>query len=370
MVSIFVKNLTRTYQNRVKEPFLALANIDLSIRDGEFLTVVGPSGAGKSSLLRVIAGLDQPSAGQVLYGNEPVLDIPPSDRGVAILFQDAPLYPELTVFENLMMAAKRADLPTDEMEAKIKSLAIRFQFDARLGRRSEQLSKGERQRIALVRSLLYQPRLLLLDEPFTGLDPELRFLVRREILSWHEQTGATVVCVTHEPFDGFTMGDRVLVMDRGRVQQLDTPGRVSEYPVNKFVASFIGYPPMNFLAGTIGDDSTGFCFLMETTVEGSNPFTIGVPPALRERMGRTVVAGIRPGEIHLDPDIRSSANGFEAEVRRVDRFEEMAFVEVTCGTKSLVVRDRSEYVFTESQRVRVLVKRCVWFDGETLERIG
>ena len=375
MVSIFVKNLSVTYQDRQQKPVRALEDIDLSIREGEFLTVVGPSGAGKSSLLRLIAGLEKPSSGQVLYGTEPVVDIPLSNRGVAILFQDAPLYPDLPVCQNLELPLKRAGLSNDQIEAKVGSFAKRFRVEHRMDRLSDQLSKGERQRVALVRALLHEPKILLLDEPLVGLDPELRFLLRREILSWQQQTGATVICVTHEPFDGFTMGNRVAVMDHGRVQQVDAPDRVSEYPANKFVAGFISYPPMNFFRGSISAGSVGSVgpvFKGEIIDKEGVTFNLAVPSPMRNMIGRSVVVGIRPGDIQFESRTSVLENDFEAEVRRVDRFEDVVFVELACGGETLVVRDQSEQAPTINQRLRVSVStdRCVWFDGETLERIG
>jgi multiple sugar transport system ATP-binding protein len=233
---------------------IAVHNIDLQVADGEFVVLVGPSGCGKSTILRMIAGLEAISEGELSIGGVRMNEIAPGDRDIAMVFQTYALYPHMTVAENLAFALKLRGLPAADIEKRVQRAAHAMHIESLLSRRPRALSGGERQRVALGRALVREPKVFLFDEPLSNLDARLRVEMRREIARLHRELRATMIYVTHDQVEAMTLGDRIVVLRDGRVQQVDTPGVLYETPRNVFVAGFIGSPSMNIIEGDIVRD--------------------------------------------------------------------------------------------------------------------
>ena len=283
MAELHLQGLRRTYANGVT----AVDGIDLTVGDGEFMVLVGPSGCGKSTTLRMIAGLEDMSAGRMLIGGVDVTDVPPAERGVAMVFQSYALYPHMTVAENMGFALKIAGVPKSDIRAKVEDAARLLELTEYLGRKPKALSGGQRQRVAMGRAIVREPKVFLMDEPLSNLDAKLRVQTRTQIASLQRRLGITTVYVTHDQVEAMTMGDRVAVLKDGLLQQCDTPRRMYERPANVFVAGFIGSPAMNLIEAPI--------------VEGGVAFDGAVVPVDRESLAKasklgekTVTLGIRP----------------------------------------------------------------------------
>ena len=229
---------------------VAVDRVDLDVKDGEFVVLVGPSGCGKSTTLRMIAGLESISAGTVKIGDRVVNDVPPKARDIAMVFQNYALYPHMSVRENLGFALKLRNMPADEIDKRVGSAATTLGLEDYLDRKPRQLSGGQRQRVALGRAIVRQPQVFLFDEPLSNLDAQMRVSMRREIARLHQELKVTMIYVTHDQIEAMTLGDRIVVMNKGHVMQIDTPINLYEKPKNKFVAGFIGNPAMNFANGT------------------------------------------------------------------------------------------------------------------------
>jgi multiple sugar transport system ATP-binding protein len=291
--------VTKVYPNGVT----AVADLDLDVHDGEFLVLVGPSGCGKSTALRMVAGLETITGGEMRIGDRVVNDLPPKERDIAMVFQNYALYPHMTVEQNIGFALKLAKLPKDEIKERVHNAARVLQLEEWLQRKPGQLSGGQRQRVAMGRAIVREPSVFLMDEPLSNLDAKLRAQTRAEIAGLQRQLGVTTIYVTHDQIEAMTMGDRVAVMREGRLQQVDEPEVLYAEPANLFVAAFIGSPSMNLLEGTVtvaagsgpGNGAGGGASV--TLGEQSLPIPPAVlaeRPALRAFDGREVVVGIRP----------------------------------------------------------------------------
>jgi multiple sugar transport system ATP-binding protein len=239
---IEVRGLTKHFGDVV-----AVDGVDLRSEEGEFLVLLGPSGCGKTTLLRMIAGLEQPTSGEILLGGDSVIGLPPRARKIAMVFQSYALYPHMTVRNNIAFPLKAQGVETEERAEKVQWAARLFEIEPLLHRRPRQLSGGERQRVALARALVREPRVFLLDEPLSNLDAKLRAAARDDLMEFQRRIGITTIYVTHDQVEAMGMGDRIAVMNRGRVRQLGTPEQVYHHPADVFVAQFIGSPPMNLL---------------------------------------------------------------------------------------------------------------------------
>jgi multiple sugar transport system ATP-binding protein len=275
----------------------AVRAIDLDIADGEFIVLVGPSGCGKTTALRMIAGLETISKGEVRINDRVVNDVPPKERDIAMVFQNYALYPHMSVFDNMAFGLKLQKLPKDEIARRVNDAASILDMESLLERKPAALSGGQRQRVAMGRAIVRHPQAFLMDEPLSNLDAKLRVQMRSEISRLQDELGVTTIYVTHDQVEAMTMGDRVAVIRKGELQQVDAPERLYERPDNLFVAGFIGSPAMNLLEASIeasGDQLT--------VVLGSN--RLSVPddvledrPRLKDYVGRTVVLGIRPEDM-------------------------------------------------------------------------
>ena len=296
---------------------VAVHGVDLEVQDGEFVVLVGPSGCGKSTTLRMIAGLESISGGKLWIGDRLVNDVSPKDRDIAMVFQSYALYPHMSVFENLAFALKLRKLPKAEIDTRVRTAAEILGITGILDRTPKQLSGGQRQRVAVGRAIVRQPQVFLFDEPLSNLDAKLRVQTRREITKLHRQLKATMIYVTHDQVEAMTMGDRIVVLSEGRVQQIDRPLDLYAYPANRFVAGFIGSPSMNFIEGQVTETGGGLF-----TASGG-AFTVPLAGAqaklLRGRGGSDVVLGVRPEDIRV---AASSAGGATVTLR-LDAVEPM-----------------------------------------------
>jgi multiple sugar transport system ATP-binding protein len=290
-------------------------------QNGELLVLVGPSGCGKSTLLRLVAGLETVTSGTVSIGDRVVNDVAPKDRDIAMVFQSYALYPHLSVRDNLSFGLRMRKALPAEIDRRVRAAAEKLGLTSVLGRKPKELSGGQRQRVALGRALVREPRVFLLDEPLSNLDPQLRTQVRRDIADLHRELGSTMLYVTHDQVEAMTLGDRIVVLDRGRIQQIGTPLELYDRPANLFVAGFLGSPAMNLIPGTV--DGTHF------VPDGADGWSIPLPNP--PSAGRTVL-GVRPEGLHLDP------NGTTFTVRAVELLGSDAYVHATRGSLELNAR--------------------------------
>ena len=312
MASLSLKNICKVYPNG----FEAVKNFNLEIEDKEFIIFVGPSGCGKSTTLRMIAGLEDISSGELYIGDKLVNDVEPKDRDIAMVFQNYALYPHMTVFDNMAFGLKLRKTPKDQIDKLVKDAAKILDLEHLLDRKPKALSGGQRQRVAMGRAIVRNPKVFLMDEPLSNLDAKLRVQMRTEIAKIHQRLQTTIIYVTHDQTEAMTLGTRIVVMKDGVVQQVDTPNNLYNKPCNLFVAGFMGSPQMNFIDAKVEkkDNRASLTF---------GEFTIVVPEAQSQALieggyvGKTVVMGIRPEDIH-DEEIfieASKETMFKAQIK-------------------------------------------------------
>ena len=293
MTDIVLKDLGKRYPNG----FEAVKKLNLDISESELLVLVGPSGCGKTTALRMIAGLEDISSGDLYIGGRRMNDVPEKDRDIAMVFQSYALYPHMTVAQNIGFTLRIARRPRKEIKERVRETARLLAIEQLLDRRPKQLSGGQRQRVAMGRAIIRQPQIFLMDEPLSNLDANLRVQMRGEIEALQKRLGVTTVYVTHDQIEAMTMGDRVAVLRAGELQQVDSPSDVYDRPANLFVASFIGSPPMNLAQGTVEASADGVTLrLGEETV--SIPRELAAKRGLGAWTGKPVIVGIRPENIH------------------------------------------------------------------------
>lgn len=276
---------------------VAVDDLSLEISDGEMIVFVGPSGCGKTTALRMVAGLEIISSGQILIGSEVVNDLPPRDRDVAMVFQNYALYPHKTVFDNLAFPLRLRGLRKGEIAERVRRIAQLLELEEQLKRRPRQLSGGQRQRVAMGRAIVREPQAFLMDEPLSNLDAKLRTQMRAEISLLHKELGVTTIFVTHDQVEAMTLGERVAVMRRGELQQVAQPQVLYDYPANIFVAGFIGSPSMNFFQGTLSKDGERFRLRVGDQAIGLDRTEVAAASRLGDYVGRTLIAGVRPEKL-------------------------------------------------------------------------
>ncbi len=362
MAEVVLENICKRYENGA----LAVDRFSLVIESGEFLVLVGPSGCGKSTTLRMIAGLEEISSGTISIGGRCVNTVPPKDRDIAMVFQNYALYPHMTVFDNMAFGLKLRNVPKREIAERVSEAAAILGLEELMKRLPKQLSGGQRQRVAVGRAIVRKPKVFLFDEPLSNLDAKMRVEMRCEINRLHRRLDATMVYVTHDQVEAMTMGDRIVVMDRGTIQQTARPLAVYQRPANLFVAGFIGTPPMNFLKGQLMREGGGFVFCHASG-------RLGVPegdaPALEPFVECETVLGFRPEALGGRPG--------GAEVRAtVDVVEPMGsetYVQVVTGDGTrLTARVASDRVFTPGSAVGLPVDmaNALFFDAASGRVIG
>ena len=302
MASLSLKNICKVYPNG----FEAVKDFNLEIQDKEFIIFVGPSGCGKSTTLRMIAGLEDISSGELYIGDRLVNDVEPKDRDIAMVFQNYALYPHMTVFDNMAFGLKLRKVPKEDIDKQVREAAKILDLEHLLDRKPKALSGGQRQRVAMGRAIVRNPKVFLMDEPLSNLDAKLRVQMRIEISNLHKRLGTTIIYVTHDQTEAMTLGTRIVVMKDGIVQQVDTPKNLYDNPVNLFVAGFMGSPQMNFIDANVIQDGDA------VKLQFSDQ-EIKVPDIQAEVLidggyvGKSVVMGIRPEDIHDEEIFIASA---------------------------------------------------------------
>ena len=370
MATVKLENICKSYNNG----FQAAKNVNIDIEDKEFIVLVGPSGCGKSTTLRMIAGLEDITSGTLKIDDRVVNDAEPKDRDIAMVFQNYALYPHMSVYDNMSFSLKLRKMDKQEIDKKVKEAAKILQLENLLDRKPKALSGGQRQRVALGRSIVRNPKVFLMDEPLSNLDAKLRTEMRAQISKLHKDLGATFIYVTHDQTEAMTMGDRIVVMKDGVVQQINKPKVLYDNPVNKFVASFIGSPQMNFMDAEIlkeGDD-------IVASLSGKDvKFVIpkGKAAFLEEKgyVGKTIIVGIRPEDIHKEKvflDL-SENNQFKADVviRELMGAEIYAYINFQ-GSELIAKFDgRSDIMPGQTLDLALDMNRMHFFDKETEENI-
>ena len=363
MANVILKNVSKIYKGGVK----AVNNVSLEIQDREFVVLVGPSGCGKSTTLRMIAGLEEITEGEIFIDNVRVNDMPAKNRDIAMVFQNYALYPHMTVYENLAFGLKLRRYPRKEIERRVHEAAeILGLTHEMLKRRPKELSGGERQRVAVGRSIVRKPKAFLFDEPLSNLDAKLRVQMRMELQKLHNRLKSTMIYVTHDQIEALTLGDRIVVMHQGLVQQVADPIGLYERPLNKFVAGFIGSPPMNFLKGTILPEGGDFYFSDKSVKLRVLPHYY---PRLALYKNQSVTMGIRPEDVY-DKIFAQDARPEFTITATVDVVEPMGseiFLYLTAGNNNFVVRVSNQDTAAMNQDLQVVfdMSKAHFFDPQT-----
>lgn len=363
MARVLLEGIDKKYPNG----FQAVHHADIDIQDKEFLILVGPSGCGKSTTLRMIAGLEEISGGSLKIGEKLVNDIPPKDRDIAMVFQDYALYPHMTVYDNMAFGLKIRKMSKKDIDARVKEAAKILHIESLLERKPKMLSGGQRQRVALGRAIVRKPKVFLFDEPLSNLDAKLRVVMRAELSVLHRQLETTMVYVTHDQVEAMTMATRIVVMKDGFIQQIDSPKNLYDKPVNKFVAGFIGSPPMNFIRVLVKNDGGNI-----TVTDGD--FTITPTKEQQELLksysGKEVYFGLRPEDINLQP---KDNNVIKANVKVVEPLGAESILHVVTSKMKIsaegtgiVVRVGPDYILEPESNIElgVTIEKCHFFETD------
>jgi multiple sugar transport system ATP-binding protein len=360
MASISLRDVTKIFDRRVT----AVAHLSLDVQDGEFLVLVGPSGCGKTTILRLVAGLEQPTSGEIRIGGRIANDIPPRERDVAMVFQDGSLYPHLSVYDNLAFPLRMRRQAPAEVRRRVGAVVEMLGLADLPARKPEALSGGQRQRVALGRAVVREPAAFLFDEPLSSLDATLRLTLRAEIQALHRRRRTTTLYVTHDQSEAMALGERVGVLCAGQLQQVGRPAEVYDRPANRFVAGFFGTPPMNFLPARVRPEGNAISLDLEN-VHTSLP--LPPPLDLPDRVGQQVVVGIRPHDMSLEPTAGRQAATLVGRVLLLEhlgpRLE--AHVELSPGHKCVVSASPSAPVAVGDEvRVHVNPEKLHLFEND------
>jgi multiple sugar transport system ATP-binding protein len=359
MAQVVMRDLNKSY-DEVK----AVKDVNLHIRDKEFVVLVGPSGCGKSTTLRMVAGLEEITSGEIVIGDRVVNDLPPKDRDIAMVFQYYALYPHMTVYDNMAFGLKMRKFPKPEIAKRVQEAAEILGIQELLKRKPRQLSGGQRQRVAVGRAIVRHPQVFLFDEPLSNLDAKLRVQMRVELKRLHDRLETTAVYVTHDQVEAMTLGDRVVVMRDGWIQQVGEPLELYGRPANRFVAGFIGSPAMNFADVTVNE--TGGALWVENA-----GLRVAVPPgraaALRPYKGQSVTLGVRPEDIHIASGGDGNDRSFNAVVDVVEPLGSEILLDVKVGPSAMVARVEPTVRLKVHESVRLALdpERLHFFDPKT-----
>lgn len=370
MAQVIIENVFKTYRGERGREVTAVEDFNLRIEDEEFVVFVGPSGCGKSTTLRMIAGLEEISKGSVYVDDRRVNDVPPKDRDIAMVFQNYALYPHMTVAHNMAFGLKLRQYPQDEIDRRVREAAqILGLTDEMLLRKPKALSGGQRQRVAVGRAIVRKPKVFLFDEPLSNLDAKMRVSMRAEISKLHASLNATMIYVTHDQVEAMTMGDRIVVMKDGRIQQVAQPMDIYHHPANVFVAGFVGSPPMNFFEGVVHQEGGNLVFTEATSSPQATPFSLVLEGAQSKRLqpwqGKGVVLGIRPEDIECRmPDSRvGRLTSFAATLEVVEPLGAETYLYLKTGAHSFIARSEKLVQIKAGQRIEVSVNlsKAVFF---------
>ena len=367
MASVVLKDLTKNFKTVV-----AVDRMNLEIKDKEFLVLVGPSGCGKTTALRMIAGLEEATAGEIFIGERLVNDVSPKDRDIAMVFQNYALYPHMTVYDNMAFGLKLRKIPKEEIKRRVGDAAKLLGLAELLERKPKQLSGGQRQRVALGRAIVREPKVFLMDEPLSNLDAKLRVQTRAELIKLHRRLGITTIYVTHDQVEAMTMGDRIVVMKDGLVQQVDSPMGLYTKPVNMFVAGFIGTPSMNFIDATLAKADGRFAV-------DAGTFKVMIPESKNSKdwdkyVGKQIAFGVRPEDI-FDKAIpmvpATEENTIKALVDVIEPMGAIVTAYITTGKHSLVATIDAETKMVEEREMEFVLdmEKTHVFDKDTEQAI-
>jgi multiple sugar transport system ATP-binding protein len=367
LARVLIQNITKKFDD-----VIAVKNVNLEIKDKEFLVLVGPSGCGKTTLLRTIAGLEEVSDGKIFIGERLINDVPPKDRNIAMVFQNYALYPHMNVYDNMAFGLKIRGMKKKEIDERVENAADILGLKELLLRLPKQLSGGQRQRVALGRAIVRQPAVFLMDEPLSNLDAKLRVQMRAELKRIHAKLQTTVVYVTHDQVEAMTLGERIAVVLNGEVQQVDKPLTVYEKPTNRFVAGFIGSPPMNFLKGTICKKDNVLKFISES-------FEIKVYPLvnnlLEPYIGKDVIMGVRPSDIYDEAQAKWLQSNENDQVNAKVDFRELMgdeiYLYLKVGNVPIIAKVGSYIVSNPGTNIKVVIdlRKVHFFDSDTQKTI-
>ncbi|MCX7694909.1 MAG: sn-glycerol-3-phosphate ABC transporter ATP-binding protein UgpC [Caloramator sp.] len=364
MAKVVLKNIYKIYPGNVA----AVKDVNLDIEDKEFIVLVGPSGCGKSTTLRMIAGLEEISSGELYIGDKLCNDVPPKDRDIAMVFQNYALYPHMTVYENMAFGLKLRKVPKEEIDKKVREAARILDIEHLLDRKPKALSGGQRQRVALGRAIVRHPKVFLMDEPLSNLDAKLRVQMRTEILKLHKRLDTTFIYVTHDQTEAMTMGTRIVVMKDGIVQQVDTPRRIYDHPANMFVAGFIGSPQMNFINSKVVEEGGKLFVVFGNT---KLPIPEDKAKVVKEKgyVGKEVVFGIRPEHIDDSTDFLNEFKDsiIDAKVEVMEHMGSETYLYLVCEGNNIVARvePTTKAKIDANVKVAVDMNRMHLFDKET-----
>ena len=364
MAGITLKEICKIYPGNIT----AVHDFNMEIEDKEFIILVGPSGCGKSTTLRMIAGLEEITKGELYIGGRLVNDVAPKNRDIAMVFQNYALYPHMSVFKNMAFALKLRKTPKEQIGEQVNEAATILDIMELLNRRPKELSGGQRQRVALGRAMVRNPAVFLLDEPLSNLDAKLRATMRAELIKLQKRLGTTFVYVTHDQAEAMTMGDRIVVMNDGFIQQVDSPQKLYDYPCNLFVAGFIGTPPMNFMDGVVKKNTDGYI----VSVGGAEL------PILQDRLpdvnikpyeGKEVIVGVRPEDLHLEAEYMDQPTTcvLDAKVDLAEMMGSEILLYAAFNNKNLIAKVAVKNRLTPGDDVKLAVdcSKTHLFDKET-----
>lgn len=365
MASISLKNVYKIFDDGTT----AVNDFNLEISDKEFIILVGPSGCGKSTTLRMIAGLENITKGELKIGDRVVNDIAPKDRDIAMVFQSYALYPHMTVYKNMAFGLELRKVPKDEIDRRVREAAKVLDIEHLLKRKPKALSGGQRQRVALGRAMVRSPSVFLLDEPLSNLDAKLRTNMRTEIKKLHRRLGTTFIYVTHDQTEAMTMGDRIVVMKDGVIQQVDSPQNLYKHPKNMFVAGFIGSPQMNFLDAEVSEKNGKMLLsLAGNELDISDFSDKGV---LSQYNGCHVKLGIRPEDVTADPNYiaENPEKVLNAKLEVSELMGSESYLYLECSGQKITARVDADSVTNESIELGILTDRIHLFDPNSTENI-
>ena len=369
MAEVSLQNISKIYEpdNLLEKKAIrkrAVDDISFTVRDKEFMVLVGPSGCGKSTLLRMIAGLEEISEGTLSIDGKRINDLSPRDRDIAMVFQNYALYPHMTVYDNMAFGLKLKHFSKSEIKLRVTETAQMLELQDELNRKPKHLSGGQRQRVAIGRAIIRRPKVFLFDEPLSNLDAKLRSQMRVELQKLHREIDATMIYVTHDQVEAMTLGDRIALLNKGKLMQLDTPMRLYNFPENKFAAGFIGSPPMNFIRGILRKEGENFLIEMD----GNCRFILKTAPLIfQQKMDAEIEIGVRPENVILGGKINGDRNVCHVIVEAIENMGNEQVVHLSLNKQTIIARVMAELSVEIGNRypLNLNENKMIFIDVET-----